>query len=696
MLHFSTPVRMASLGALAAGLVVLMATGFGPSTPATQNGAVRSADLWLVPAASASDGAPALAEVVSLLENDKPGDALRALAEASYHPDLNGYARLYEGRALLALERHADALRVAERLLAASPTGHLREAASWLRVEAAEASERWAEAVAGLEALSALNTSVGRAEVYLRLGKAAEQARNRDVALASYARLYFDFPATSQADDAGKRLTAMAVPPTPTSADWSRTLERAERLFSARRYADARREFAAVRSFASSDARVRIELRLAQCDYHTQRYTAADSALAALVASGNPADVVRDARYYELGTLRGRRREEEYLRKVPVFVADYPGHPLAEAALNDLGTHYILANEDGKAADVFRDMYARYPTGTFADRAAWKAGWWAYKNGDYVETTRLFESAAVGLRRADYRPSWLYWAARAHAHRGEREAAMAGYRQTITDYRNSFYGRQAARELEKLLATARPAGAGPVAPAALTLPPTLDPGPSPANAALVRRLLEAGLYEAAANELRAAQRESQSSSPRLEATLAFALGRLGQLRPAINTMRRAYPQFMAAGGEALPTEILKVIFPVDHWELIRRYASAHKLDPYLVTALIAQESTFQADIRSSANAWGLDADPAVHRPPVRADAWHSAVQHVAADRAGGERPHRHDVFRASCSPGSAIRRRRLPPTTPVRAAWRAGWRSGRASSATSSSTTSRFPRRRTT
>ena len=29
------------------------------------------------------------------------------------------------------------------------------------------------------------------------------------------------------------------------------------------------------------------------------------------------------------------------------------------------------------------------------------------------------------------------------------------------------------------------------------------------------------------------------------------------LRGAINTMRRAYPQFMAAGGEELPREVLR-------------------------------------------------------------------------------------------------------------------------------------------
>jgi soluble lytic murein transglycosylase len=44
---------------------------------------------------------------------------------------------------------------------------------------------------------------------------------------------------------------------------------------------------------------------------------------------------------------------------------------------------------------------------------------------------------------------------------------------------------------------------------------------------------------------------------------------------------------------------------MDHWPLIQKYALAHHLDPFLVAALVAQESTFDAEIRSPANAYGL-------------------------------------------------------------------------------------------
>jgi soluble lytic murein transglycosylase len=62
---------------------------------------------------------------------------------------------------------------------------------------------------------------------------------------------------------------------------------------------------------------------------------------------------------------------------------------------------------------------------------------------------------------------------------------------------------------------------------------------------------------------------------------------------------------MAAGGEDLPREILSVIFPLEYWDLLRKYARQHDIDPYLLAALVAQESTFAPDVRSPANAVGL-------------------------------------------------------------------------------------------
>ncbi len=131
----------------------------------------------------------------------------------------------------------------------------------------------------------------------------------------------------------------------------------------------------------------------------------------------------------------------------------------------------------------------------------------------------------------------------------------------------------------------------------------VDRPPEPRNAGVIRLLLASELYDDALNELRYAQRAG-GTSPVLDATMAWAYNQKGELRRAITLMRRAYPQLLTA-EQNLPREILQVIFPLTYWDLIRKHSAARGLDPYLVAALIAQESTFDPAIRSVANAWGL-------------------------------------------------------------------------------------------
>ena len=167
---------------------------------------------------------------------------------------------------------------------------------------------------------------------------------------------------------------------------------------------------------------------------------------------------------------------------------------------------------------------------------------------------------------------------------------MPGSSSPSPTMRTRYYGRLAAARL------AARGSASPVrADAAGTWTgPAAEPAPLPPTAELVRWLIGVEMYDEALDEVQYAERASGSSTV-LQATRAWLLNRKGELRPAISLMRQAYPQFLAAGGEALPQEILRIIFPLDYWPLIRQHAAGAKLDPYLVAALIAQESTFDKD-----------------------------------------------------------------------------------------------------
>ena len=558
--------------------------------------------LWLAPEAPAVKARAALAGAVADLEADRAADALPVFLAGASDPELGGYALLYAGRAQMTLLRYVDARKTSQAILAMSPSDALAESALWLAVEAAQASADKDGVVLALKTLASRSNSAP-ASILLRLFRAALDAGNKEEAAAAFGRLYFDFAGTPEAIDAtneGRKAGIVGQP--PTKATYTAAMQRAERLFTAKQFTDARVDFEALKPLASAVDRPLIDLRLAEIDVSAKKYPTALVALKA--AMERPSPFAAEARYYYVSALRDSGRTNDYIDAVRDFAKSGADSVFLERALNELGTHYILKDEDEEAAKVFAEYYEKFPQGAFADRAAWRAGWWAYKQGEFDDTVRIFESAAVALRRADYRPSWLYWAARAHLQNGDREKAIAGFRRVIADYRNSYYGRAAVKEIEEIRAAARPAGTGQVSPARLTWTEAIVPATPPANASLIEHLLAAGMFDEAIGELRRLQAGGQGS-PLVDATLAYALNRQKKLRPGITAMRRAYPQFMAEGGEALPKEILTVIFPIDYWELIQTHAVSKRLDPFLVAALVAQESTFQADVRSSANAWGL-------------------------------------------------------------------------------------------
>jgi soluble lytic murein transglycosylase len=511
------------------------------------------------------------------------------------------YAQYYKGLAELRVGRTADARQTFQALQARDPIGYLVEAAALREGECDEALGDPRAAAQVYERLSAMKTT-SPDDVLMRLGKAAKAAGDTDKAVNAFSRVYFEFPFSDLSALASDELDHLSnVPPiTGGSTRYKLELGRAERLFGAKRYAQARGDFENVRKVAEGDDKELVNIRIAECDYFLKRPRNARDEVKPYVAK---AARQGEALYFYAVAQRELGDQSEYLSIVRRLVNDFSDQTWAEEALNNLATHYILLSEDDQADAVFREMYQKFPMGHYAERAGWKIGWWAYKNANYTETIRVFESAAAHFPRSDYRPSWLYWSARAHDALKDTAVADARYRLVATDYLNSYYGRLA---LTHLGSPAERKGA--------VEPPSPDPdraadpspvlAPLPPNDQVVRALLGLELYDQAIDELHFSQKVWGDSSA-IQATLGWIYHERGDLRAGINAMKRAYPQYMAAGGEKLPAELLKVLFPVNYWPLIRRYSVDHQLDPYVIAALIAQESTFTADVRSAANAYGL-------------------------------------------------------------------------------------------
>ena len=102
-------------------------------------------------------------------------------------------------------------------------------------------------------------------------------------------------------------------------------LARAERLFAARRWAEARVALEPLAESVSDEERARVSLHLAECDFHLGRHRAARDRLQNYLdgASKDP-----EARYYYLKAVRGMGDRAGYVSLARTLVNDYPDSPV--------------------------------------------------------------------------------------------------------------------------------------------------------------------------------------------------------------------------------------------------------------------------------------------------------------------------------------------------------------------------------
>ena len=369
---------------------------------------------------------------------------------------LGHYARVLPGpRRAAARDAPSDARQTFQALAAKNPVGYLLEAAALREAECDEALNDQDAAMQVYERLSKTKTTAPD-DVLMRFGRAAKAAGHPDKATEAYSRLVYEFPFSDLAPIAGGELESLPIAPiAPGSNRFKLELGRAERLFGARRYAQARPVFDGLRAAARDDDREVVQLRLAECDYFLKRARNARDGVRPFIDKGARQG---EALYFYAVATRELGGHDEYLRLVRRIVTEFPNQSWAEEALNNLATYYILQSDDDSAEKTFREMYEKFPTGHYAERAAWKIGWWAYRNGELRRDRARVRRRRRRTSRARTIVRRGCTGRRARTRRcASRRSPTARYALVEADYRNSYYGRLAPKRLD----TARPSSDSP-------------------------------------------------------------------------------------------------------------------------------------------------------------------------------------------------------------------------------------------
>ena len=374
----------------------------------------------------------------------------------------------------------------------------------------------------------------------------------------------------------------------------------------ARRYNDAADEYREIAIHASPENRPAAVLWLADAMHRAGRNREARSELTTL--PGATADQSAE-RLYILGEIAWALDENEaFYQLVNDLRTLAPTSPWLESALLSVANLHLVHHEYDQALDAFRETQQRFPTGSKASYAHWKAAWLTLRQGRNDEAKKEFEEQIALYPSSNETSAALYWRARLAEEDNQFGMARAYYQKLSDRYRNYYYAELGRQRLQKLPAAPddveRYTLLDHISPLDNTQKVELSEPPAD-NLHLQKAALlgNGGLVDFAVRELQAAATADGGNwGPSETAQLYIDTGHFDR---AIEVMKRSVPSYFAVEIDTLPRLYWEALFPRPYWNDLKRFSVANGLDPYLVASLIRQESEFNPAAVSRANAVGL-------------------------------------------------------------------------------------------
>jgi soluble lytic murein transglycosylase len=465
------------------------------------------------------------------------------------------------------------------------------EAETLLAMQDASGAQKVLAADAGTAAANRPGYQLAQGEVAFALGK-TQQAESL------FKRLLLAHPLGQEGEIARIKLTAMGAEASLTTAEL-RSL--GDAYYNAGHYADASAQYHALARQTNLDAgsRAGFAVAAAACDLKLKRLTKAQAEALPDTRDENGA-----RRLYLLVQLARNRDDLNELKHIVAEMeSNFPQSPWLAEALYSSGNQYLLRRDYATAAEYYSTLATQFPSSKYAATAHWRAGWLSYRQGLYAAAARLFDEQIRLYPGATETVSALYWRGRLYETQEHRPAqAAANYRALIRAYPHYFYA-QMSRQRLAALGNAQPAAQPQLDSFQAPPVPQLEesfPADSP-HLAKARLLANAGLNEYIAQEI-AADPDSSSWSALAEAQIYASYGENFR---GLRLMKRALPSAGTASIQSIPLAYWRILFPEPYWQTIKAESAKNNLDPYLVAALIRQESEFNPSAISPANAYGL-------------------------------------------------------------------------------------------
>jgi soluble lytic murein transglycosylase len=533
---------------------------------------------------------------------NKSAQALGWLLKAQNDTLLREYALYWTAQAQRALGRYAESYKVLQTLQHNYPNTAMRE--PFLEAFAPTAV-LLGHAQEAIEALDAYPATTSKSTLLYERGHAYQAAHQLARAAKDYQAVFYKFPTADEAKPSGSALTQLmhALGKEYVYPGVEMQEQRAQIFYDAHKWKEARAEYEKLVTMLKDPAnatRQRAQLRVAECRVQLK-------GAPSLIAAVKTPDLDVDAeRLYALSqAYRSAKKESDMFTALNMLAKNYPESKWNEDGLMAAGNYHWVELEREKAVVAYQRVLDSFPNGKYAFNCEWRIAWVAYLNrqpdADDRLTTFVLKNP-VSSNSVDA----LYWLGRNAERSGNAARARSLYTKAAERFPQTYFGNAAAARLTKL-------GPGEENPPEfldkIPPPPSLRSYDEAIPVAATDRWTRAQALRAIAFDSSAEQELKNAyfatSSPRFLLEAAQAAFDQGHYGAGMAYARIIVPNFDARKINEVPVAAWKALFPLPYEATLRREAAKNDFDPMFAAGLIRQESTFQADAVSHANAIGL-------------------------------------------------------------------------------------------
>ena len=400
-----------------------------------------------------------------------------------------------------------------------------------------------------------------------KLGDSLQSQGKHPDALNTYKSLWVEFPDSIFADVAFNNATYISskhgIPFTVSEMDY---LQRAEIFFGNSLWSSCLEDFSRVSK--TPDVKTKMAIALVNLGR-------LDEASNLLATVNSPESLLWRAK---ISSKQGRDYDSaKTYQQIQLF---YPQDPLASEGLYNAARLYQINEDTAKAINTYNDLIRRYPGSEFAEDGAWNLGWIYYRQGKLNDAVATF-SSYTNSSSAFNASSSKYWKARALEKQGKNADALAIFRDLAKSQNPTYHS-----YLAQIKTGLKPN---------FGVFHSQAKDQSPGNNSRINKvalLAELEMFDDASLEIERMHQESKSDNDLIQVSILYA---------SVNDF---YNSVKIAESLSSPAAI-SLSYPRAYREIVRAYSSKYNVNEYLVYSMMREESRFQKDAVSPANAIGL-------------------------------------------------------------------------------------------